>query len=188
MLKSMKNFNQLLEHCRTYHAFQRDSVDKKELFEALEASLKAPNHKFTFPWKYILISGETKKKVAELAVEVKSKGEQLPPAKIEAIKDKFLNPKLVAFCQEKSDSEFTSKEDYATLSCSVQLFALSLAEKGIGYKWSTAKITRDERFYDVLDLDPNKYEVIGLIMAGRPCAVPKPRQRPTLDEVLTLRN
>ncbi|MCO4754137.1 MAG: nitroreductase family protein [Bacteriovoracaceae bacterium] len=182
----MKNFNQLLEHCRTYHAFQRDSVEDAELIEALECSLKAPNHKFTFPWKYVWIRGEVKTELAELALEIKSKGEKLPPAKAQAIKDKFLNPSVVAFCQKISDDEFTRKEDYATMSCSVQLFALSLAEKGIGYKWSTAKVIRDERLYKALKLDPTEYEIIGLLMAGRPCAVPKQRKRPSLDDVLTM--
>lgn len=183
----MKNFNQLLEHCRTYHAFERDSVKEEEILEALSASLKAPNHKFSFPWRYILIKGDTKKKLAQLALEIKSKGEKLPPAKQEAIQDKILNPELVAFCQKRSPDEFTNKEDYATLSCSVQLFALSLAEKGIGYKWSTAKIITDDRFYKLIDVDREDYEVVGLIMAGRPCTVLKPRRRPALEDVLTRR-
>ena len=183
----MKNFSSLLDKCRTAHAFEPNSVKEEVLREALEDSLKAPNHKLTFPWKYLWVRGQVKEAMAELAVEIKSKGEKLPPEKERGIKKKVLSPELVVFCQQRNENGFRAKEDYATLCCSVQLFALSLAEKDIGYKWSTGKMTRHLKTYEILGIEEDKFEIIGFIFAGRALKKPKKRSRPPLSQVLTLR-
>ena len=181
----MKNFTRLLESCRTIHSFEPASVTDSQLLDALENSLKAPNHKCTFPWKYILVKGKKKNALADLAVELKSKGKKLSAEKENGVRKKILDPGLVVFCQKILEDESRRKEDYATMSCSVQLFALTLAEEGIGYKWSTGKITRDPKTYELLNLDPSEYEIVGFVLAGRAAGESRPRTRPRLSDVLT---
>lgn len=181
----MKSFSLLTDACRTVHAFEPQSVNEKDVLEALDISLRAPNHRFTFPWRYIWPGKKQKQALADLAARIKFPGGPSDPQAIKAAKNKFLNPEIIVFCQKVSTDSFQSKEDYATLSCSVQLFALSLAEKGIGYKWSTGKVTRDPRAYEILDIDEKALEIIGFIFVGKASSPPKKRLRPQLSEVLT---
>lgn len=178
------DFNQLVDQTRTFHAFKAEAVPEDAILEALENSLKAPNHKLSFPWKYIWIRGEKKQAVAELAFKLKCGDKEVDEDKKRAVMSKFLNPELVLFCQRLSDDDFRRKEDYATLSCSVQLFALSLANRGFGYKWSTGGAIREQMTYELFNLNPKEFEIIGLIMAGRPVTQAKQRLRPQLSEVL----
>lgn len=182
----MKSFDEILENTRTIHAFEPNSVSEDVIKKALSDSLKAPNHKFTFPWKYVLAGTNQKNKLADLLVELKTDGAEEDDKKIKAIREKILNPELVAFCQKLADDPFQEKEDYATLSCSVQLAALSLSEQGVGYKWSTGKITRHARAYEILEIDPNLFKIVGFIHIGKAKVSARRRNRPTLDEVLTL--
>ena len=180
----MSDFASLLDSCRTVHAFEPNSISESDLMSCLEQSLKAPNHKFTFPWRYVWADETQKERIAELAVSLKYGEEQADASAIAGLKSKFLNPEIVVFCQKCSDDPFQAKEDYATMSCSVQLFALALAEKGIGYKWSTGGITRDAQSYKILNIDPSEHEIIGFVFVGRASSQAKPRRRPQLNDVL----
>ena len=66
----------------------------------------------------------------------------------------------------------------------MQIFALSLAEKGIGYKWGTGKITRHPKAYEFFGIDQDKEEIIGFIFAGHPARPAGARRRPELSQVL----
>jgi nitroreductase len=176
---------EIIENCRTVHHYQDRQVSKQLVEKALENSLTAPNHRFTFPWKYYWAGDEVKSQLVDLAIQVKSmKAGELSEQEKEGIRNKFNHPEIIAFVQKRNDDEFTSKEDYATLSCSVQLFALTLAEQGVGYKWGTGKITRHPETYRFFGIDQEKEEIIGFIMAGYPLNEAKERNRPPLGEIL----
>lgn len=178
-------FNSLIESCRTIHKFSDRQVDPALIEQALKNSLLAPNHKFTFPWKFYWVGVETKSKLIELATEIKSSKfadfSDEDKAKLAA---KYKNPEIIVFTQKRHEDSFTSKEDYASLSCAVQLFALSLASSGVGYKWSTGKITRDTATYEILNIDVQNEEIIGFIFAGHAARPPGARKRPELSQVL----
>lgn len=178
-------FNELLEHTRTYHSYNPTTVDQEFIESLIASALKAPNHKFTFPWKFVWAKGETKQKIADLFLE--SKKSKLDPElgrDEDFFKKKILNPELIVLVQEKAQDEFTLKEDYATLSCSVQLMALHLRELGYGYKWSTGGTTRDDDLYKILALDSVNYEIVGFFLFGKCENVPAARRRPGVSDVL----
>jgi hypothetical protein len=58
--------------------------------------------------------------------------------------------------------------------------------KGIGVKWTTGGITRQQRFHDVLGIDPAKQSVVGLFWYGVPKVVPTQQRRPVEDIVTEL--
>ena len=60
---------------------------------------------------------------------------------------------------------------------------LYLWKAGVGSKWTTGDITRDERFYDIVGIDDDKESVVGLVWFGYPKLTPS-QQRAALSEVL----
>ena len=90
---------------------------------------------------------------------------------------------LVITCQ-KSDDKILYQEDYAACCCVVQNLMLCLWEKGIGTKWSTGPVTHDDRFYDLIWVNRELENIVGLIWYGYPAEIPQTTRKP-LQQVLT---
>ena len=86
---------------------------------------------------------------------------------LKKIKDKILNPShLVVATQVCSDDQVQKLEDYAACACAIQNLSLSLVSDGVGYKWSTGKLTTDPNTYQIAEIDPYEEEIIGFIWIG----------------------
>ena len=82
-----------------------------------------------------------------------------------------------------SDDPLREREDYAACCCAMQNFCLFLWGHGIGVKWSTGAVTREPRFYEILQADPDAESVVGLFWYGYPAEIPDIDRRP-LPEIL----
>ena len=90
---------------------------------------------------------------------------------------------LVVTCQ-RSDDEALYQEDYAACCCVIQNLMLYLWSQEIGTKWSTGPVVRDERFYDLVWINPVFEHIVGLIWYGYPAEIPRTVRKP-LQQVLT---
>ena len=90
---------------------------------------------------------------------------------------------LVVTCQ-RSEDELRQQEDYAACAAAVQNFLLYLWKAGVGSKWTTGDITRETRFFDILDIDADREFVVGLVWYGYPKVTPEQSRKP-FDDVLT---
>jgi nitroreductase len=175
----------LINQTRTVHNYQAKAVDINILKECLSLSLMAPNHRLSMPWKFKLVGQSTRKKLAERQMALKGKS---TPEEMQKTYEQFANPAylLVAYLEKKEEHLY--KEDYATLSCSIQLLALTLRQHGIGYKWSTGKITKAAETYQLLNIDSGKCQIEGWIWIGHALAdeIPQLIERPKLEQVLEI--
>jgi nitroreductase len=179
------NFQDLTDKCRTFHSFLNQKVEEDVLNQALEISLRAPNHKLTFPWHYLKIGPKTKAQIFELALEAKFLGKATEEERSSML-SKLFYPEMVIVAQKLNANVITQQEDYATIACSIQLMALSLASHNYGYKWSTGKFIFSPKMYQLLNLDAAKEKIVGLILVGHPDNPnPNLRQRPDIRDVLT---
>jgi hypothetical protein len=55
--------------------------------------------------------------------------------------------------------------------------------QGIGVKWTTGSVTRQQRFYELLGIESQKESVVGLFWYGAPKAIPTQKRRPVEDIV-----
>jgi nitroreductase len=169
---------------RTVHSFLPDAIDKDQITEALEAALMAPNHRMTCPWRFIQVGKKGREQLADLAVRLKAKSQELSEVAQRAVREKSLEaPVLIVFGQRRSSDPRTTREDYASLACAVQNFSLSLWSHGVGTKWSSGEIIRHPETYKLLGIDSQEIDIVGFIWIGRPRQVPQPQRRPQLSEV-----
>jgi hypothetical protein len=63
---------------------------------------------------------------------------------------------------------------------------LYLWQRGIGVKWTTGGITRQQRFYELLGVDPANEAVVGFFWYGVPKIVPTQKRRPVAEIVREL--
>ena len=71
------------------------------------------------------------------------------------------------------------REDYAACAAAVQNFMLYLWRAGIGSKWTTGAITRDARFFEIIDANVDTEFVVGMIWFGYPKITPTQSRKDT---------
>ena len=171
---------------RTVHLWKPEKLPETVVMEALQAAHMAPCHLLTWPWNFIRLGAESRKSIFDLIVDLKrDENGNVSDYKRDLLIRKTLNPgELVVVTLKRCDNDFRARENYAAASCAIQNLALSIHANGYGSKWSTGKVTRDPRSYEILDVDAETHEIIGFIWMGVPEKVPSPPNRSDLSEHL----
>lgn len=178
-----EDFASVLRGRRSIDLFAADPVPVDTLMAAIELASWAPNHRLTEPWRFYLIGPTTVRGVIDLAVELEiaKKGERAGPirrARLEAVPGTFVLTSL------RSEDALTERENYAACCCAAQNLMLYLWGQGIGVKWTTGAMTRQQRFYELLGIDAGKESVVGFFWYGIPKVIPTQKRRP-VGEIVT---
>lgn len=169
---------------RTTKLFLKQEVRSELIRDAIEVARWAPNHHLTEPWHFYLLGPEKIKACASLIARLvrETKGDD-DLAEFKEASALAMPGWLLVTC-EKSADELRQREDYASVCCAIQNLTLYLAEANVACKWTTGLITRDERLFSLLDIDPDKAFVVGLIWYGFPKTLPT-QSRKAVPEILT---
>ena len=174
---TVKDIATLIRTRRTIHAFAPEPPPATIVHQALDLARWAPNHKLTEPWRFYLLGRQTADALADLnaAIVTEKKGANAGDKKRE--RWRAMPGWLVVTCV-RSDKPLRQQEDYAACCCAIQNLTLALWDAGIGVKWGTGDVTRDTRFFNLLDIDPQHEEVVGLFWYGYPAEVPDTKRTP----------
>jgi len=167
---------------RTTKLYLKQPVDRKLILEAIEVARWAPNHHLTEPW-YFYVLGE--KKIRDCVDLTRTVVTELKDSKMGEFKAQSaaaIPGWLVVTCN-KSDDELLQREDYASCACAVQNLMLYLSEAGVATKWATGPITRDARFYQLLDIDADGAFVVGIIWYGYAKITPEQARKDVVEIV-----
>lgn len=180
---SFEGVARVLRERRTVHDFTEASPPPDVIRQAVDLARWAPNHHRTEPWHFYLLDRAMGLRIADLNAEIvrQAKGE-----KVAAIKRRRwaeMPGWMVVSCTA-GDDEIRRREDYAACCCAVHNMAVYLWEQGIGMKWTTGKVTRDRRLFDLVGMDYDKVYVVGLFWFGYPASIPTQHRRP-VEEILT---
>ncbi len=181
--QELREFGEVLRGRRTINLYLQTPVPRKLVRAAIEAATWAPNHHVTEPWRFYLLG---KKSIAACVELVRDIVTVKKDAKTGAFKAKSWSEKpgwLLVTCRTSSD-EILQREDFAACAAAVQTFMLYLWKAGVGSKWTTGDLTRDPRFFDIVGVDPQAENIVGLIWYGYPKLTPA-QKRSNLDDVLT---
>lgn len=151
---------------RTIKEFTAAPVPDDVLERALTAGTWAQNHKMTEPWRFIVLGPETHKSLAGDDPKLLSR------------------PRIVAVTTVLAADPFTRREDYAAVCCAIQNIQLAAWAEGVGMQWSTGRVATSPATYPILDIDPEKEEIAGLLFFGYPASVPAARPRKPLADVM----
>ena len=171
---------------RTIHLFESDTVPPQEaILTAIDLARWAPNHHLTEPWTFYLLGRESADAIARLNAQLvaEERGEPAGKAKL----DRWLDiPGWMVVTCRRSNDELREREDYAACCCAIQNMQLYLWSCGIGMKWTTGAVTRTERFFELLDVDPGAERLVAMLWYGYPADVPRPPRKP-VKEILVRR-
>lgn len=176
------NIGDVIKARRTVHDFTAEVPPRELLLQAIEHARWAPNHHRTEPWKFYLISTRVGLEIAQLNAElVRAKnGEEAAAKKLRRWQQM---PGWLALTCAKNEDLVREREDYAACCCAAQNLSLYLWGHGVGMKWGTGKVTRDERFFPLIGASPAREFVVGLFWYGYPADVPAQARGP-VDEIV----
>ena len=176
----------LIRGRRSIDLYAPERVEPGVVRAAIDVARWAPNHRLTEPWRFYLLGPATLRSVVDLAVELDTaaKGERAGAARrarLEAI------PGMFVLTSRRSADALLEREDYAACCCAAQNLMLYLWRQGIGVKWTTGGITRQQRFYELLGIDSAAESVVGFFWYGVPKVVPTQQRRPVAEIVTELK-
>lgn len=181
--KQLRRLAERIRARRTTKLFLKQPVDRKLILAAIEVARWAPNHHVTEPWHFFVL-GE--KKISECVDLTRIVVTELKDAKMGEFKAQSaaaIPGWLVVTCKLSKD-ELLQREDYASCACAIQNLMLYLSEAGVATKWATGPITRDERFYELLNIDPAADFVVAIIWYGYPKITPS-QSRQDVCKIIT---
>tara|TARA_Y100001968_G_scaffold332110_1_gene389081 strand:- start:1469 stop:2020 length:552 start_codon:yes stop_codon:yes gene_type:complete len=158
---------QAIKKRRTIHTFSKKKVPNDVIEKSIFAANQAPCHRRTFPWRFTSVGINKRELLFQLQLTLKFGNKSADESNLKKIRNKMLNPShLLIATQSCTNDQVQKREDYAACACAIQNMSLSLVADGVGYKWSTGRITTDPNSYRILEINPNEDEIIGFIWIG----------------------
>ncbi len=152
--------NQLIRSRRSVFPdqFRKDiSIPDDIIWQLLENANWAPNHKQTEPWRFVVFSGEGRKKFASFQASryKESAGEKFRQDKYDKLlNNPLLSSHIVAIILKRSTTvNIPEMEEIAAVACAVENIYLSATAYGLGGYWSTGGITYDPAARTFLGLE-----------------------------------
>ncbi len=152
-------------------------VSKTVIERMLDASVWAPNHRLTEPWRFVVLEKDSpaRTKAADLACEavIQRTGNE---DRAEAGRNKVLDPPYViyVYCVPGPDDE-TTRENYAAVCCAAQNISLAGAAEGLAVTWETGGITRHEGLNAALGA-ADDWALVTMLLIGYPGDAPRSRR------------
>ena len=144
----------LMRSRRTINLFEPEPVDLAVMLDAVELARWAPNHRLTEPWQFYFMGPATVAAAIEswAEFEARIKGQAAGEARRKRLAG---IPGHFVMTSARDEDALIEQENYAACCCAAQNLMLYLWQRGIGTKWTTGAITREQRLYDVLGVDNN---------------------------------
>lgn len=171
----------LIKSRRSINVFTDQPLPPGLIEELLETAIWSPNHKLTEPWRFILITGDACREVAEIRRDMaiewsKAPDEETRRSQGEQMYQRLINvPAFLVVYMKEDPSPHIREEDYAACCCLVQNFMLLAWERGVGSTWKTFK--EHDRLRTYLGIQPYD-KVVAFLHIGYPAEVPTTRRAP----------
>lgn len=161
-----------IENRRSIRNYKTDNIDKKIIFDILNASIKAPSAKNNQPWRFLIVNNDIKNKISDKMIEIYG-----PNKTAEVIKTV---PYLILVYNK--DNEYFN---HLSIGAAIENILLEAENIGLGTLWIGYIKKIEDYVKRLVNID---YELVSAIAIGVKNENPLERPRLTLDEVLLNEN
>jgi nitroreductase len=156
-----------------------DAPTKDEIAELLDLAVRAPNHHATEPWRFHVLAGAERERLARaIEDDAVESGAEPERARDDARAKVDRAPVIVVFTVIPSqDPKVFAQEEFASVAMAMQNFLLGAYAKGLGAMLRTGSPAYHASVREHLRLEPNEH-VLGFVYLGYPAA-----ERSTTDRV-----
>jgi nitroreductase len=182
----------LNEHIRARRSvfpkdYSGEKVDDAIVRQLLENANWAPTHKLTEPWRFIVYSGEGRKKLAELQASVYKKVTMADGTfREERYRNLLSKPMdsshvMLVYMKRDGNKSVPEMEEAGAVFCAIQNMYLTATAYGIGCYLSTGGVTYFPEAKAAFGLSAED-RIIGFFHLGIPKQTPAPGKRKPIDE------
>jgi nitroreductase len=167
--------------------YSGEKVDDTIIRQMLENANWAPTHKFTEPWRFIVYTGEGRKKLADLQASVyKRKTELDGTFKEERYQNLLTKPFesshiMLVYMKRDEKKSLPEIEEMGAVFCAVQNMYLTATAYGVGCYLSTGGVTFFEEANEAFGLSKED-RILGFFHVGVPKHLDQPARRNPVDE------
>ncbi len=166
---------------------EEPAPSEAEMIEVYKAALRAPDHAWLRPWRYLEVRGETRYKLSKAFLDAAMKdGDTLT----DELKQKLENapyraPMIIVLVADvKEHPKVPKVEQLLSLGASAQNILLAIDSLGYGAVWRTGKMAFNPYVVEALKL-PENSEIIGYLYVGTPSKQGKSIPELNIDDFLT---
>lgn len=157
-----------IENRRSIRNYKNDNIDKKIIFDILNAGIKAPSAKNNKPWRFLIVNNDIKNKISDKMIEIYG-----PNKTAEVIKTV---PYLILVYNK--DNEYFN---HLSIGAAIENILLEAENIGLGTLWIGYIKKIEDYVKQLVNID---YELVSAIAIGVKNENPLERPRLTLEEVL----
>ena len=160
--------------------------DRSDIEELLDLAVRAPSHHLTEPWRfYVLVGAERERLANPIAQAAIDAGAEPGAAGADAKKKVERAPVIVVFTRVPSENEeAVQSEDFASVAMAIENFLLGAHAKGLGAMLRTGPAAYHPAIRSELGLAADE-EVVGFVYLGHPEGSRAPTPRKPAAELTT---
>jgi nitroreductase len=168
--------------------FRPDPVPRETIERLLDCAVHAPNHKLTQPWRFAVLTGAARSRLAEIRARHRSKRYADPEsaeakAGAEKVRQEALEtPAFIAVMCAVNPDEITREEDYASAMMATQNLMIAAQSLGLGTYLRTGGVMRLPDLADLVGLAEG-FRVVGIVSLGFPAETAEPTRRRATAEL-----
>lgn len=151
-------------------------VDEGVIAELCELATWAPNHHLTQPWRFVVFTGDGRRRLGETMAAALERSGAAPEKVAKATKKYLRAPVMIAVACTHSDEPVRSVEDRDAVAAAVQTFLLAATERGLASFWASFPAPNDTAALALCRLDPEDTLVAGIYL-GYPSGTCPPQRR-----------
>lgn len=177
----------LIKTRRSVPKMKPDPVPREVIEQMLEAAVWAPNHRLTEPWRFYVLTGDSKQRFAEIrrGVRAASFPDAAAPEAVKALdrvyQDTVATPAFIAVTVHQADNLEQREEDVAATFMAIQNMMLVAAEHGVGtYMRTGAAVLANPDLRALLTLEEDR-RVVAIVYVGYPLETPQKRRTPAAE-------
>jgi nitroreductase len=161
-----------------------DPVPREVIEKLLDAAVQAPNHYKVRPWRFVVLTGDGRKRLGDvMAASQQARHPEYPPEAFDKCRELPLRaPLVIAVGVEKpGEAKVLEIENVTAAAAAAQNLLLAAYALGLGAKWRTSEWARDPMVKEFLGFEPDQH-IIGFIYLGYPEFESEPAPRPSFEE------
>ncbi|HKU60088.1 MAG TPA: nitroreductase [Gemmatimonadales bacterium] len=162
--------------------FRPDPVPRETLERLLDCAVRAPNHKLTEPWRFAVVTGAARARLADVRAGHKLKrwADPTAPEAVatgEKIRREALDtPAFIVIMTADGGDETTREEDFAAAMMAIENLMIAAESLGLGTYLRTGGVMREPVLAELVGL-PEGFRVAGVLSIGYPAEREAPRRR-----------
>lgn len=164
-----------------------DALPREMVEKLLSAGAQAPNHYKVRPWRFVVLTGDGRKKLGDVfAASFADRNPNTPTEALEKPRSLPLRaPVVIAVGADKpTEAKVLEIENISAASAACMNILLAAHALGLGAIWRTGEWARDAKVKEFLGFAPDQH-IVGFIYVGYPDVMPEPYTRAGFEDRAT---